>query len=121
LFVGVLVVVAGLSAADSTPKAAKSERLMSARNGACAALLPDGRILIAGGQANKTTLASTELFSVRNGTTAGATMTSARMDHACAALPNGMVLAAGGTAVGGGALNTAELYDPATGAWAAWA
>jgi hypothetical protein len=34
-------------------------------------------------------------------------------------LPNGKVLAAGGFSTANGMLATAELYDPATGAWAA--
>jgi len=39
-----------------------------------------------------------------------------RFDHAASLLPNGKVLVAGG--LDGANLTSAELYDPATGAWA---
>ena len=112
-----LSVVAHLSVAADAPRAKPSDRLMTARQGACAASLPDGSILITGGKAGKTALASTEVFNVRSGAAAGAAMRSARVDHACAAIPSGAVLVAGGSLPDGGALDTAELYDPATGAW----
>ena len=112
-----LSVVAHLSGAGDTPRVTPSDRLMTARQGACAAALPDGSILITGGKAGKTVLASTEFFNVRHGATAGAAMRSARVAHACAALPSGAVLIAGGSLPDGGALDTAELYDRATGAW----
>src|SRR5689334_5106377 len=41
----------------------------------------------------------------------------ARAEHTATLLRNGMVLAAGGTTIFSGALNIAELYDPATKTW----
>jgi hypothetical protein len=44
-------------------------------------------------------------------------MSSARSKHVSAVLANGSVLAAGGTTSGGGAINTAEIYDPVSNSW----
>jgi len=43
-------------------------------------------------------------------------MLTARENHSATLLPNGKVLIAGGYGTNG--LSTAEVYDPATGAWA---
>lgn len=40
-----------------------------------------------------------------------------RAEHTATLLANGTVLVAGGTTTGGVATNTAEIYNPATGAW----
>src|SRR6266496_145226 len=72
-------------------------------------LLPDGRVLIAGGFDNAgNSLPSTELF--EPGTSRfrpAAPMQIARLDHTATALEDGRVLIAGG--LGGGALPTAEV------------
>lgn len=51
--------------------------------------------------------------------TAGAPLATARHDHTSTLLPNGKLLVVGGQTNGGGYLASAELYDPATGAWSA--
>ncbi len=51
--------------------------------------------------------------------TAGS-LSTARMNHTATLLPNGQVLVAGGLG-NGGALASAELFDPATGRWTATA
>jgi N-acetylneuraminic acid mutarotase len=76
-------------------------------------LLPDGRVLITGGQ-NGGALTSAELFDPTSNTFAAArTMKVARSGHTATLLPNGTVLIAGG--YNGSYLSTAEVYDPATG------
>jgi hypothetical protein len=82
-----------------------------------ATLLPNGKVLIAGGmERNGKYDASAELYDPRSGTfTATGSMSSAREGHAAILLRNGKVLLAGGSPGTGTNLSTAELYDPATG------
>jgi hypothetical protein len=89
--------------------------LNTARRHHSATLLPDGKVLVAGGQ-DAAELSSAELYDPRTGTwSATGSMSVARMRHAAVLLPDGKVLVAGGW--NSGALSSAELYDPATGDW----
>jgi hypothetical protein len=94
-----------------------------------ATLLPSGDTLVAGGEnAKGAALASAELYNFRKGrfSVTGA-MQTARGGHTatliagCACSEDGKVLIAGGTTelVHGGPLATSELYDPASGQFAA--
>jgi N-acetylneuraminic acid mutarotase len=75
--------------------------------------LPDGRVLVAGGFANGSSLASTEVFDPTADTfKLAANMSVARSGHSATLLSNGKVLIAGG--YNGSYLANAELYDPAT-------
>ena len=81
-----------------------------------ATLLPDGRLLVAGGADSGSEgyglLASSELYEPGTGSwTTTATMTLARSAHTATLLLDGRVLVAGGE--GGG--TSAELYDPGAG------
>ena len=91
--------------------------LTQARSGASAVLLQDGRILVTGGDGAAGTLASAELIGTDGTSSAAAPMSMARSRHVSALLANGTVLAAGGTTIGGGAINTAEIYDPVSNSW----
>jgi hypothetical protein len=93
-----------------------------ARGGQPATLLPDGRVLIAGGcgAVNPATddcltlLASAELYNPVTGTwSATGSMTVGRFLDTATRLLDGRVLVAGGDSSGTGA----ELYDPTTGTW----
>jgi hypothetical protein len=87
--------------------------MSTARDGQTATSLPDGKVLVAGGQGPSSVLASAELYDPETGTwSATGSMHTARFEHT-ATLENKKVLVAGGQ----GPLASAELYDPATGAW----
>ncbi len=102
-----------------------------------ATVLPDGKVLIAGGypsSSNAVSLPDAELYDPSTGrftATAGHLLT-ARYHHTATLLPDGQVLIAGGTnfvqwlgadggstGVTGSSLATAELYDPGTGLFTA--
>jgi hypothetical protein len=92
----------------------------TARFDATATLLPNGRLLIAGG--SDLALASTELYDPASNSFAPAsgtaTMNAGRRLATAALLPNGKVLIAGGFNSSGLALASTELYDPATNTFA---
>ena len=99
--------------------------LATARYQHTATLLPNGKLLIAGGaginsaKTGSASLASVELYepAIGNWTVTGAFATT-RTNHTATLLPNGKILVAGGVG-GSGYLASAELYDPTTGTWAA--
>ena len=87
-----------------------------------ATLLPDGKVLVVGGQVSyavETSMA--ELFDPATGLwTPTGSLHIPRRGHTATLLSNGKVLVAGGTNSGwssGLSLTYAELYDPATGTW----
>jgi N-acetylneuraminic acid mutarotase len=91
-----------------------------------ATLLPNRRVLVAGGDATGQTLASAKLYDPHVGRwTATGSMSTAREDHTATLLPNGKVLVAGGCTASlwswscgpAGLTSSAELYDPRTGRW----
>ena len=88
-----------------------------ARLGHTATLLPNGKILIAGGCGdNSEYLASAELYDPAVGTfTATGGMTVRRCGHTATLLPNGKVLIAGGDTLDRYLPPSAELYDPGVG------
>jgi len=81
-----------------------------------ATLLPNGKVLVAGGEADPVNLlSSAELYDplADTWTTAGS-MRVTRSGHTATLLPNGKVLVAGGSIDA-----SAELYDPAHDSWSA--
>jgi WD40 repeat protein len=89
-----------------------------------ATLLPNGKVLVAGGisydATGSTILASAELYDPATGVfTATGSMTTPRDGNTVTLLPNGKVLVAGGSDVANNIFASAELYDPATGIFTA--
>src|SRR5205823_4218892 len=83
--------------------------LNTARRQHTATLLPNGKVLVAGGY-NGGYLTSAELYDPASGTwRATGSLHTARAEHTARLLPNGKVLVAGG--FNGGYLTSAELYD----------
>jgi hypothetical protein len=81
-------------------------------------LLPNGKVLVAGGLGSIAVLASAELYDPANGTwTPTGNLTTARSSHTATLLPGGRVLIAAGEDNGFDASASCELYDPASGLW----
>jgi len=77
-------------------------------------LLPDGRVLIAGGTDGNTPLATAEIYDPATGTfTYSGNMGTSRMAHTATVMLDGRVLLAGGYS--GSYLNSAEVFTPSTG------
>ena len=104
--------------------------LATGRSGHTATLLPNGKVLVAGGTnsvfgfPNLGILASAELYDPTSGTwTPTGNLTAARSAHGATLLPDGKVLVAGGLSDPPQgvpvALATAELYDPVSETWLA--
>lgn len=110
---------------SSEPTWIATASLAEGRSGHTATLLPDGRVLVAGGVGPiaGTQLASAELYDPTTGTwTATGNMIEARINHTATPLPDGRVLVAGGVGAStseffANILSSAELYDPSTGEW----
>jgi len=113
----------------STGTFAATGTMITTRLGYTATLLPDGKVLIAGGvDALSDPLATAELYDPHTGTFAAAgDMTVVRSGHLATLLSNGKVLIAGGIDPEGypnicptlEACAFAELYDPHTGTFTA--
>jgi hypothetical protein len=96
--------------------------LTLARSGHTATLLADGTILLAGGGATTGVTATAEVYDpVSHTSSAAGQLAVPRENHTATLLPNGKVLVVAGNSVPGGgpALNSADLYDPATNTWSA--
>ena len=99
---------------------ALEHQMTAGRAGPAAAPLPNGEVLIAGGD-NLGTLNTAEIYNPITGTFSALEhqMTAGRTDPAADPLPSGEVLIAGGgqgnLAQISTSLDTAELYNPATG------
>jgi len=96
---------------------AATGNLANPRGQHTATLLPNGKVLVAGGvDASYIALNTAELYDPALGTwTATGSLVDARNFHTATLLPDGRVLVTGGN----NAIPSAELYDPALGTWTA--
>jgi WD40 repeat protein len=119
----VLVASAFRATTLSTPRVGTvvaSAPMLEPRSGHTATLLPDGKVLIAGGmRRNQDFYKSAELYDPSTGKfQATGEMHERRVGQIAILLRSGKVLIAGGW-VGHGGTDSAELYDPATGKFTA--
>ncbi|XXX77101.1 kelch repeat-containing protein [Sorangium sp. So ce134] len=91
-------------------------RTLSPRIGHSATLLPDGKVLVAGGLYTDPGEVAEVFDPVSNTWTPTGPMSAPRVLHTATLLPSGKVLVAGGT--DGMSGKSAEVYDPATNSWA---
>ena len=103
----------------ATGKWAATGSMTVARNTFTATVLPNGKVLVAGGStAAGDSLSSSELYNPTTGTWAATgRMNVARSDHTATLLATGKVLAAGGENISGTSTSKTELFNPATGTW----
>jgi len=120
LFSLTLMIVLAATAFHSQPPTLGSVnpagRMLEPRSGHTATLLPDGKVLIAGGmRRNQDFYASAELYDPGTGKFQfTGEMHERRVGQAAVLLRSGKVLMAGGW-VGRGGTDSAELYDPTAG------
>ncbi len=107
------------AAVASAGSLAPATPMLEPRSGHTATLLPDGKVLIAGGmRRNQDFYKSAEVYDPATGKfQPTGEMRERRVGHIAVLLPSGKVLVAGGW-VGMGGTDSAELYDPATGKFA---
>jgi N-acetylneuraminic acid mutarotase len=93
--------------------------MAAARSDFTSTLLPDGDVLVAGGEDGyESYLSSAELYDPSTGTfTPTGSLDVARAFATATLLRDGNVLVAGGIGNGPVALSSAELYDPSTATW----
>src|SRR5262249_52287910 len=110
--------------APSAPQIA-ARQMPVGRDGHTATLLPNGKVLVAGGRNpdaaaggdSSGALAGALLYDPATGNwTDTGTLRTARFNHVAVLLQNGRVLIAGGQNANGFLIET-EIYDPVTGLW----
>jgi N-acetylneuraminic acid mutarotase len=100
---------------------AATGNLVTARGSHTATLLPNGKVLVAGGKSVTFSLASAELYDPATGIwSETGNLATARHFHTATLLGNGQVVAAGGfnsSSSGSAYLDSTERYDVQSGTW----
>ncbi len=114
--------VEAAAAHPQTIHSSAAGNLITARTGHEATLLPNGKVLVAGGYGATVgaqvtdALSSAELYDPANGTwSSTGSLNEPRTESTATLLENGKVLVVGGGVQYG--TSSAELYDPAIGTW----
>jgi hypothetical protein len=109
----------GVETGDTrAPLVQSTASLSTARADLTVTVLPNGKVLAAGGDGSTSRLASSELYDPTTNTwSATGSMLEARAAHQAVLLKDGTVLVVGG--IGSSTLASAERYNPATGTWSA--
>ncbi|MEV4990192.1 Kelch repeat-containing protein [Pseudarthrobacter sp. LMD1-1-1.1] len=103
---------------DTVEEITPATSMTTARRGHTATLLPNDRVLVAGGEGGSV-LSSAELYDPSTGQFRGtSTMHVDRTNHTATLLQDGTVLIAGGRDDNYATTANAELYDPVAGTWA---
>src|ERR1019366_7772614 len=82
----------GCQSSDATGMWVAKGSMAAARSGACAASLPDGRVLITGGQGPSGSMNTAEIFAADGSFSAAAGMAGARSGRSFAPLWGGRIL-----------------------------
>lgn len=98
-------------------------QLLTPRRNHTATVLPDGRVVVVGGQSGSgTLLSSTEIYDPGTDSWApGAELPASRELHGASLMPDGRVVVTGGSGAGGVVLADSIVYDPAANTWQALA
>jgi N-acetylneuraminic acid mutarotase len=116
----VMVITLSAFASAASGTWSSTGNMRSARDGHTATLLPNGKVLIAGGTNNGVALASAELYSPMAGTWVNTgSMHVGRTLGRALLLPNGSVLVVGGCVNDclSATVKDAEIYNPSTGSF----
>jgi len=122
IYIAALVIAASTLSFAASGAWSPTGSMRSARDGHIAALLPSGTVLVAGGTNNGVGLSSAELYNPAAGTWASTgSMSAARSHFRAVLLSNGSVLVMGGCVNDclSSTLNSAEVYNPASGSFSA--
>jgi hypothetical protein len=96
----------------STGQWSATGRLAAPRAGHTATLLPNGKVLVTGGDAECTVLNSAEIYDPATGSwSVTGSLNWARGGHSATLLANGRVLVAGGYVISGGSPTSTEVFD----------